>query len=254
VERVNPAGNAERYGDEPLLIARETEVPVYVGAQRFAAGQLAERDAEQDADGGGIRSGVHILDDGFQHRELARRVDIVLLNSEDLEDTLLPAGNLREGLHALKRASVLAVPWEDDAAFQRIEGMGLKQPVWRFKREMIAPEIPESLRSRKWIAFCGIARPAQFFAGLEKKGFKLAARSSFPDHHRFTAADVEMLRGLAERSGAGALITTAKDLVRMGEMAIGLDGARPIYAARLEVQLEDEAGAIAWLRQALGTA
>ncbi len=66
-------------------------MPVWVGADRYVAGERAEEQAE-----GSVR-GVHLLDDGFQHRQLARNVDIVLVTAEDLEDTLLPAGNLREG-------------------------------------------------------------------------------------------------------------------------------------------------------------
>src|SRR6202789_4036869 len=85
---------ARRFGDEPVLIAEQTGVPVWVGADRYVAGKRAEEQTE-----GSVR-GVHLLDDGFQHRQLARNVDIVLVTSEDLEDTLLPAGNLREGLSA----------------------------------------------------------------------------------------------------------------------------------------------------------
>ena len=103
VERVDVDGGPERYGDEPLLIARETKAPVYVGPKRWQTGRLAEKEA-------GAVGGVHLLDDGFQHRQLARTVDIVIVNSEDLGDVLLPAGNLRERVDALRRARVLAVP------------------------------------------------------------------------------------------------------------------------------------------------
>jgi tetraacyldisaccharide 4'-kinase len=75
-------GSAEEYGDEPLLIARETGVPVYVGAQRSQAGWLAETVAAEQ----GLVNGIHLLDDGFQHRQLVRDVDIVLVNSEDLRE------------------------------------------------------------------------------------------------------------------------------------------------------------------------
>ena len=94
---------ARRFGDEPVLIAEQAGVPVWVGADRYVAGKRAEEETE-----GSVR-GVHLLDDGFQHRQLGRNVDIVLVTSEDLEDTLLPAGNLREGLAALQRADVLVV-------------------------------------------------------------------------------------------------------------------------------------------------
>src|ERR1039457_995570 len=94
VERVNPAADraARRFGDEPVLLAQRLGVPVWVGAERFAAGMAAE--ASVDSSDG--TRGVHLLDDGFQHRGLARALDAVLVTAEDLDDVLLPAGDLRE--------------------------------------------------------------------------------------------------------------------------------------------------------------
>ena len=248
VERVDSHGSAGQFGDEPLLIA-QTGVPVYVGAQRYLTGSLAESDASP-------KTGVHLLDDGFQHRQLARQVDIVLVNSEDLADSLLPAGNLREGVSALKRAMVLAVPEEDDAAVERLQALGfgprIGQAIWRFRREMVAPELPESLAGRPVVAFCGIARHEQFFAGLAQKGFQIAASRAFPDHHSFTGTDVAALRKLKDATRSAALVTTAKDLVRLGELATTPDSAHPIFAVDLQVIFEDEAGIAVWLRRALG--
>jgi tetraacyldisaccharide 4'-kinase len=262
VSRVDPAGSAERFGDEPLLIANVAGVPVYVGAERWKAGHMAEEEWQAKGQSQGATQGVHLLDDGFQHRQLARQVDIVLVNSEDLGDSMLPAGNLREGLGTLERAHVLAVPEGDDAAVERLQKLGLgpqrEQPVWRFRREMVVPEIPESLAVRPVVAFCGIARPEQFFSGLERKGIKMAVSRAFPDHHHYTAKDVAMLQGLAQRSGSGALVTTAKDLYRLGGLGVSLDwsfdGTGPIFAVDLRVELEDEPGIAAWLRHALETA
>ena len=120
--RVDPDGSAEAFGDEPLLIARSAGVPVYVARQRYDAGALAES-APAITGGRTTADRVHILDDGFQHRQLHRDVDIVLLNREDWEDRLLPAGNLREELKAVKRASVLAIP-ADDSGFEEDCGPG----------------------------------------------------------------------------------------------------------------------------------
>jgi tetraacyldisaccharide 4'-kinase len=244
VERVDLDGSAGRFGDEPILIARAAGVPVYVGARRFEAGKLAEQDAE---------TGIHLLDDGFQHRQLARQVDIVLVNSEDLRDSLLPAGNLREGLGALRRAHVLAVPAEDDAAMARIRELGLAQPVWRFRREMIVPRVP-STQAKPVVAFCGIARPEQFFAGLESAAITIAARHAFRDHHPFRARDIALLRGLVQQTGAGAFLTTEKDRIRLGGLAAELERAAPLYSAGLRVVLEDEAAAAAWLKHRLAPA
>ena len=125
VEWVDPeaADAAERFGDEPVVIAQRTGVSVWVGEERFAAGSAAEQNQTQERNtgilpapasklaGGPVRSAqndksgeeggpnerkLHLLDDGFQHRRLARALDVVVVTEEDLEDALLPAGNRRE--------------------------------------------------------------------------------------------------------------------------------------------------------------
>ena len=84
---VEQDGSAADFGDEPLLISRRLGVPVIVGESRYEAGRLAEEKFEGQ---------LHILDDGFQHRSLARDVDIVLMTGNEFEDRLLPVGRLRE--------------------------------------------------------------------------------------------------------------------------------------------------------------
>ena len=162
---VDPAGIAEQFGDEPLLIARLAGVLVYVASQRYDAGLLAESDeANKDhRDDAGIRRPrVHILDDGFQHRQLHRDVDILLLNREDWNDNLLPAGNLRDSVRATRRASVIAIPAEDASFEADLRKWGWRGPVWHIRRRMRISSVDGSA-----FAFCGIARPEQFFAGLE---------------------------------------------------------------------------------------
>jgi tetraacyldisaccharide 4'-kinase len=232
--QVDLAGTAEEFGDEPLLIAREAAVPVFVARRRYEVGLLAERE--------GPVGGVHLLDDGFQHRQLGRDVDIVLMNSEDLADRLLPAGNLREPLSALGRATVFAVPVEDEAAVVRLRGMGWTQPVWRFRREMMVPRVDGPV-----VAFCGIARPEQFFAGIERVGLKIVGRKAFRDHYRYRAADLQVLERMADRSGARTILTTEKDWVRIRPLAAHL-GQAPVATVGLRVILEDEAGIAAWLK------
>ena len=235
VERVDPEGDAGRFGDEPFLIAREAGMPVFVGAQRFEAGCLAEQEAA---------TGVHLLDDGFQHRQLARDADIVLVSSEDLADGLLPAGNLRERKSALQRADVLAVPVGDDSVVDRLRAMRLEQPVWKFLREMVVPKVEGPV-----YAFCGIARPEQFFSGLERAGMTLVAKKAFRDHYQYRASDVRTLEQFADRMGAsGGLVTTAKDRVRMGALGETLAQTAPVYTAGLRTMLEDEAGVAEWLK------
>ena len=124
-QRVDPTGTAADFGDEPLLIARRTGVPVFVGASRFQAGLLAEQANDPIGE-----PALHLLDDGFQHRQLARDIDIVLVAERDLDDYLLPAGNLREPLSALRRASLLVVRDEERHIAAHLRAQGLTQPVW----------------------------------------------------------------------------------------------------------------------------
>jgi tetraacyldisaccharide 4'-kinase len=100
-------------------------------------------------------------------------------------------------------------------------------------------------------AFCGIARPEPFFAGLEAAGHRIAARLAFPDHHRYTAADLKRLITAAQKTGAAALITTEKDKVRLGELSAALPDSLPLKSAGLRIEIEHEDEAIEWLEDRL---
>jgi tetraacyldisaccharide 4'-kinase len=250
--RVRPEGTAEEFGDEPLLIARAAEVPVYVAPQRYDAGVLAEAYADHAAlhgTGASYRARAHILDDGFQHQQLMRDVDILLVNREDWSDALLPAGNLREARSAGRRASVMAIPAEDAALEGELRGWGWSGPVWRLRRSVNVPQVAGSV-----LAFCGIARPEQFFAGLEREGMQVAARSVFRDHYRYREADVNALVARARTAGAGALVTTEKDAVRLGVLAERFPADLLLHTATLSCAIEDEEAAIAWLLARLSVA
>ena len=243
---VDPHGAAEDFGDEPLLIARETGLPVYVAPQRYDAGLLAESDAQQISEQDHHHI-IHLLDDGFQHRQLARAIDILLLDSNDWRDWLLPAGNLREPLSAMRRASVIAIPANEPQLESKLRSWGWQGPVWRLRRIMEIPAVSGPIA-----AFCGIARPEQFFAGLEAAGLHLAAHSAFPDHHRYTPRDLDHLIATARAAGATAIITTEKDLVRLGKLASAFPASMPLTTARLRIEIEDQAAAINWLINQIG--
>ena len=241
--RVPSNGAAEEFGDEPLLIAREAGVPVYVAAERYDAGQLAEIDANTDR----LRPHVHILDDGFQHRQLRRDIDILLVSSADWHDQLLPAGNLRESLHAAKRADVLAIPADNGDFEQELRNGGWTGPIWRLQRHMEIPQVTGPV-----VAFCGIARPEQFFAGLKAAGLRLAGHTAFSDHHRYTPRNVESLIATVRSANATALITTEKDEVRLGPLASRFPASLPLRAVRLSLSIEDELQVSEWLADRLG--
>jgi tetraacyldisaccharide 4'-kinase len=103
-------------------------------------------------------------------------------------------------------------------------------------------------------AFCGIARPEQFFAGLEEAGLHVAARIAYPDHHGYTEADLERLVARAERAGATAMITTEKDLVRLGSLATAIPEALPLKTVSLQVEIEHGHQAVEWLMDWLKSA
>jgi len=231
-EQVQKEGSAERYGDEPLLIAREADVSVYVAARRVEAGRVAE--AEHETDG----LAVHLLDDGFQHRQLHRDVDVLLLNLRDWRDGLLPAGNLREEIGAAKRAGVIAIPAEEAELEGELREWGWSGPVWKLHRRMDVLALDGEV-----VAFCGIARPEQFFLGLEQAGVQIAERIVFRDHHRYTQSDWQRLDNALRRTQARTLLTTEKDRVRLGTLADTL----PLRTVPLRTEIEDEAAALEWL-------
>jgi tetraacyldisaccharide 4'-kinase len=241
--RVQTDGTADEFGDEPLMIARETGVPVYVAPKRYDAGLLAETVAGKREP---VRRTVHLLDDGFQHRQLARDVDIVIFGREDWHDHLLPAGNLREPRSAIRRADVIAIPAEEAELEAGLRQLGWTGTVWRIRRRMDVPAIDGPAA-----AFCGIARPEQFFRGLESAGLRLAARTAFRDHHHYTGSDFMSLVSAARAAGAAALVTTEKDKVRLDSLAAMLPESLSLLTARLRIEIEDEAAAVEWLSRRL---
>lgn len=225
---VDPAGAPAKFGDEPLLLARRLpDVPVIVGESRYEAGVEAERRFASD---------VHLLDDGFQHRQLARNFDIVLLSRRDLEDRLLPAGRLREPLSSLARAS--AVVWTDSGDLPSFPNLPRSTPVWRVRRHI---ELPAQASSRPFVV-CAIAEPVRFLNDLADAGAQIAGQHLFRDHHAYTAADIDGLRREAQRSGADGFLTTEKDAVKFDAVEVKLPG---LTVVRLVMEVENAPQALA---------
>ena len=122
---VDPGGLPRDFGDEPLLIARRLQAPVVVGEDRYEAGRFAESR---------FGAQIHLLDDGFQHRGLARDFDIVLVTPDDARDRLLPAGRLREPLRSLQRADAVVLTSGASAESFPLAG----KTVWRVRRGIVA--------------------------------------------------------------------------------------------------------------------
>lgn len=195
--RVDALHTAYDVGDEPLLLSAAG--PTWVAKNR-RAGVHAASDAGADA---------IIMDDGFQNPTVAKAVSILLVSDADRTGKArpFPAGPLREPLaRAVARADIV-IATGDDAAPGETGG----KPLFRASTDISLPIAPQPV-----VAFCGIGRPERFFAALEAKGYSLAARVAFPDHHAFRPGDLAELRAGARKAGA-ALVTTQKDFVRLSD-------------------------------------
>ncbi len=248
VSHVNPHINeknaAEEFGDEPLLMARRG-VSVYVGGDRYQAGLLAERNTSATSP----RS-IHLLDDGFQHRKLARDVDIVLLQRSDLEDKLLPAGRLRESVCALERADICVLRAQDADLRGRVLRL-MRQTdaahVWIIERRTVLPNLVSPA-----LAFCSIGDPRGFFQALKQAGADLKKEIAFRDHHSYTVTDIDRLKQAARSSGALCFVTTEKDSMRLAApLRAELEADLPVIVAGLELTLREEAASIALLESLL---
>jgi len=235
------ADAARRFGDEPVMMARRTGLPVWVGTERFAAGVEAEH-AQEEADSSAALPNdkgkrVHLLDDGFQHRGLARNLDVVLVTEEDLDDTLLPAGNRREPLSALRRADAVVLREEEG---ERIEPrvrrwMRVDAAVWTIRRTIAFAEEAHGL-----VAFCAIARPEGFFAMLRAEGTALVDAIAFPDHHFYNEQDISRLAESWQANGGSGFVTTEKDAVKITpEMRARLEAVGPVLIAALQAVFVD---------------
>jgi tetraacyldisaccharide 4'-kinase len=249
-EQVDPAGSALRFGDEPLLIARRTGAPVFVGASRYEAGLLAQASLMHRARATAPLP-VHLLDDGFQHRQLARDVDIVLLHRTDFNERLLPAGRLREPLSALARATFVVLREEDSELEPELRKLGVQAPVWWVQRSLSVPKDLTETTERA-VAFCGIARPDEFFSSLEAEDINVELTVTFADHHRYSRGDIDRLVRIATKVRADAFVTTEKDAVKLDATLVELlEAVAPIRIATLEVSLRDEPAVIQQLRARL---
>ena len=249
VEEVDADGSAERFGDEPLEMAR-AGFRVFVGADRWRAGEFAEsRDSlSQTRDRRRPELKLHVLDDGFQHRRLRRALDVVLLTAEDVEDRLLPAGNLREPLASLARAGVVVLRAEEAERLRPVVARSTQAEVWVIRRELILPE----RRVRRPVVFCGIARPEGFLRMLEEAGCETMGHVVFRDHQRYGSEIVEQILAMARRAEADGFYTTAKDEVKLlPKWRARLEEVGPVEVVGLAVTLEDEAKAVATMLRAL---
>lgn len=218
VVMVSPDGSPAEYGDEPLLIARRLRVPVIVGESRYEAGLFAEQK---------FGSRLHLLDDGFQHRSLARDYDIVLLSPRDLQDALLPIGRLREPLTSLQRADAIVLT---SGAEPNAISMPNKLRI-TVERGICVTDIPT-----RPLAFCAIGQPMNFFRQLREAGVEIVAEMKFRDHHAYRSNDIAELLKAAKKYSANGFVTTEKDAVNLGKLGEQL---KPLRAVPVTMKMHE---------------
>jgi tetraacyldisaccharide 4'-kinase len=223
VALVKPDGSSPVFGDEPLLLARRLGVPVVVGEDRYQAGLFAEMSFGPQ---------LHLLDDGFQHRALARDFDIVLVTPEDARDRLLPVGRLREPLSSLRRADAVVLTSGASPDSFPLNG----KLVWRARRGIMPKDVPA-----RPVVFCGIARPQNFLLQLRAAGIDPVAEAFYRDHHAYTETDVRELLKLRQQSEAGGFVTTEKDAINLGAHLSGLE---PVAVVPVKMDLVEADNAV----------
>ena len=221
-------------GDEPQMLARALpNVAVLVSADRYLAGRLAERT---------FGCTVHLLDDGFQHVQLARDIDLLLISAADMHERLLPWGRLRESLETASAADALLVSDSEHVARSVGDRLGIT-PTFRVVPRYGPPRFVDSRvgvpeLDQRIVAVAGIARPERFFAalGTERDGAEhdggehwiVAREIVFRDHHWFSRRDLAAIQRAATEEGASLIVTTEKDAMRLdgvGDAASGVPWA-----------------------------
>jgi tetraacyldisaccharide 4'-kinase len=230
--------SAAEAGDEPVMLARQLPgVVVAVGRRRARPGRLVES-----------RFGprVHVLDDGFQHLPLHRDLDLVCLEDRDLDDAPLPGGRLREAVSALARADLLLLAGSPNAdeAGRRAATFGLRpERVLRLARRAVGFFTRDGAAAtppRRPFLLAAIAEPLRLRESVLTSvpvGLEIAGTAFFRDHHRFSAAELQRVARSAAEAGADAVVTTAKDEVRLPS---GLEFGRPLLVLRVEAAIDRE--------------
>jgi tetraacyldisaccharide 4'-kinase len=217
----------DRAGDEPLMLARRLDgVSVLVCSSRYLAGRLAEHH---------FGSTVHVLDDGFQHFDLHRDADLVVIAASDVENPVtLPSGQLREPIDAATAADAFVALGAD------VRVGGCDRPTWIAHKRVAPANVSGPL-----LAVAGVADPLAFFRDARQAGWSIARELAFRDHHPYSADDVRRIEDEARAAGTATVLTTEKDYVRLLPFRpFGVS----IVVAPLTLELEGIDTFDAWLR------
>ena len=237
----NEPGSGGSTSDEVRMLQTRLggRVAFGVGPDRYANGsQLAKRSVNW-----------FILDDGFQHLQLARDVNIVLIDATNPfgGGRLLPGGRLREARSALSRADIVVITRSSNfpeiaSAIQRETDAPIfyarpkLDAIHSFTDGQIGGDVAPSALG-KLFAFCAIGNPQAFLADLREWGLEIAGHKLFPDHHRFTDSDDERILRDAAEAGATGLVCTEKDLYNLHAIYYG---KVPIFYCSISMQIDGE--------------
>jgi tetraacyldisaccharide 4'-kinase len=248
---------AERTGDEPQLFIRSGLAPVGIGADRYQTGTALRSQFDVD---------VLLLDDGFQHVQLARAVDIVLIDALHPfgGGGVFPAGRLREPPEGLARADVIVITRSQftdmaPAIERQVRRWNSAAPVFR---ACFAPQAwIENRRGNRYpadappfhraAAFCGLGNPESFRRTLEQMGMQPVDWVDYDDHHRYRPRELERIRAQAQARGADALITTQKDVANLCEGCDDLVSPLPLYSLEVALAVERAADFIGEIERRL---
>lgn len=244
---------AAQSGDEPFLLARNLVgiAAVISNPNRLAAGNWAIEN---------LGSEVFVLDDGFQHLSLARDLDIVTIDATNPwgGGHLLPYGRLREPRAGLSRADCVVITRTEQVKdlsaikdalpqlagdipvlYSRMITSGIRTVDGQSVKE-------ESLLAQPIAAFCGVGNPEPFFNQARREGYTLVLTRKFADHHNYSQANITRLVNDAKASGATALLTTAKDAIKLSSFQLGL----PCHVLEIQISIDDHDRLVEMIRTA----
>lgn len=233
----NRLADIEEVGDEPSQIAEKfRDVIVVVDEDRVRG---AQRAVDLGAD-------LIVLDDGFQHRALERDMNIIVLTAKEVfeGDFLLPAGNRREPLSSLERADLLVVSrCREKEDFDRAEMIlahyakplvGVTTKLRSFKRALSGEAVEiRSFRRKNVVAFSGIGDPKSFEDVLIRAGARIEIHLIWSDHHWYSSKDIREIRKAFQKTGAGFIATTEKDLARLQGKFPEFLKDQPVYSVQI---------------------
>ena len=224
---------AESAGDEAAMLARRTMLPVLVGKRRKEGIERGIREFGID---------IAIFDDGYQVRDVRKDVEVLVLNGQAGETSmrLFPLGFLREPLEAIRRADVLLVSKGELTGSVRGAAVGIPafrvryRPLYLYSLRREAMTDYRYVRGKRTLAFSGLGDNRSFFDLLRDLGADLVRTVEFPDHHRYSKADV---RRMTSWGGAEIFVTTEKDAVKIERMEVEDN----LFYLSVDAQIEDEA-------------